>query len=57
MGNQSAVLLDKHPLWLEAVEQVLGRVDIKVVGKATAPTRALELIDEFVPELFVTGCT
>jgi DNA-binding NarL/FixJ family response regulator len=52
---QSAVLLDKHPLWLEAVEQVLGRVDINVVGKATSPTRALELIDEFMPELFVTG--
>jgi DNA-binding NarL/FixJ family response regulator len=52
---QTAVLLDKHPLWLEAVEQVLGRVDISVVGKATAPTRALELIDEFLPELFVTG--
>jgi DNA-binding NarL/FixJ family response regulator len=52
---QSAVLLDKHPLWLEAVEQVLGRVDINVVGKATSPTRALELIDEFQPELFVTG--
>ena len=52
---QSAVLLDKHPLWLEAVEQVLGRVDINVVGKATAPARALEMIDEFMPELFVTG--
>ena len=26
-----------------------------MVGKATAPTRALELIDEFMPELFVTG--
>ncbi len=55
MGMQSAVLLDKHPLWLEAVEQVLGRVDINVVGKATAPARALEMIDEFMPELFVTG--
>ena len=55
MANQTAVLLDKHPLWLEAVEQVLGRVDIKVVGKATTPTRALELIEELVPELFVTG--
>jgi DNA-binding NarL/FixJ family response regulator len=55
VANQTAVLLDKHPLWLEAVEQVLGRVDIKVVGKATTPTRALELIDELAPELFVTG--
>ena len=55
MSSQTAVILDKHPLWLEAVEQVLGRVDIKVVGKATNPTRALELIDEHLPELFVTG--
>ena len=55
MANQAAVLLDKHPLWLEAVEQVLARVDINVVGKATTPTRALELIDELQPELFVTG--
>jgi DNA-binding NarL/FixJ family response regulator len=42
-------------LWLEAVEQVLSRVEIDVVGKATTPTRALELIDEHAPELFVTG--
>lgn len=55
MANQAAVVLDKHPLWLEAVEQVLGRVDIDVVGKATTPTRALGLIDELEPELFVTG--
>ena len=55
MAGQAAVLLDKHPLWLEAVEQVLARVDVNVVGKATTPTRALELIDELRPELFVTG--
>jgi DNA-binding NarL/FixJ family response regulator len=52
---QTAVLLDKHPLWLEAVEQVLGRVDIDVVGKATTPGRALELVDELAPDVFVTG--
>ena len=55
MAGQAAVLLDKHPLWLEAVEQVLARVDFDVVGKATTPERALELIDTLQPELFVTG--
>ena len=55
MAGKAAVLLDKHPLWLEAVEQVLSRVDINVVGKATTPERALELIDALEPELFVTG--
>ena len=55
MASQAAVILDKHPLWLEAVEQVLARVDIDVVGKATTPTRALELVDKLVPSLFVTG--
>jgi DNA-binding NarL/FixJ family response regulator len=42
-------------LWLEAVQQVLARVDVEVVGKATTPTRALELVDEHAPDLFVTG--
>lgn len=51
----AAVLLDRHPLWLEAVEQVLKRIEINVVGKATTPTRALELIDERLPDLFITG--
>jgi len=55
VAGQAAVLLDKHPLWLEAVEQVLSRVEFNVVGKATTPARALELIDAHVPELFVTG--
>ena len=55
MAGQAAVLLDRHPLWLEAVEQVLARVDIDVVGKATTPERALELIETLLPELFVTG--
>jgi DNA-binding NarL/FixJ family response regulator len=55
VASQTAVILDKHPLWLEAVEQVLARVDVEVVGKATTPTRALELVDALTPELFVTG--
>jgi len=54
-ARRTAVLLDRQPLWLEAVEQVLGRIEVDVVGKATAPKPALELIQEHRPDIFVTG--
>ena len=53
--NRSAILLDRQPLWLEAVERVLERIDVNVVGKATAPKSALELIQRHRPDVFVTG--
>ena len=53
--NRSAILLDRQPLWLEAVERVLDRIDVNVVGKATAPKSALELIQRHRPDVFVTG--
>lgn len=54
-ASHSAVILDRQPLWLEAVELVLGRINVRVVGKATAPGKALELIDAQRPDIFVTG--
>jgi two-component system response regulator DevR len=53
--SRSAVLLDRQPLWLEALEGILARIDVHVVGKATTPARALELIEEHRPDVFVTG--
>jgi DNA-binding NarL/FixJ family response regulator len=52
---RTAVLLDQHPLWLDAVEQLLHRIGIEVEGKATSPGHALALIEERRPSLFVTG--
>ena len=54
-ASHSAVLLDRQPLWLEAVEIVLGRIDVGVAGKATAPAEALALIGQHRPDIFVTG--
>lgn len=51
--QHSAVLFDRHPLWLEAVEGVLQRVGIDVVGKATSPLGALALVGEHQPSLFL----
>lgn len=53
MGTRTAVIVDEHPLWLDAVEQVLQRVSVKVVGKASTLAEATELIDEHRPELIV----
>ena len=35
-STKTAVLLDNHPLWLDAVEQVLTRIEISVLGPLEA---------------------
>jgi DNA-binding NarL/FixJ family response regulator len=50
---QTAVLLDEHPLWLDAVETVLRRLGVRVVGKATSPKEALALVEEAQPDLLL----
>ena len=39
----TTVVLDRDPAWSQAVEQVLERLHINVVGKASSPERALAL--------------
>lgn len=53
----TAILLDPHPLWLDAVERVLEGVGVEVRGKATDPDRALSLLSEHNPDLFVAELT
>jgi DNA-binding NarL/FixJ family response regulator len=48
------VLLDPHPLWLDAIAGVLSSVGVETVGRETRPERALALIEEHRPDLFVT---
>jgi DNA-binding NarL/FixJ family response regulator len=57
--QHSAVLLDPHPLWLEAVQSVLVSLDIAVAGKATTAEEALEMIERHEPDIFLveTGLT
>jgi DNA-binding NarL/FixJ family response regulator len=55
LDRRTAVLVDQHPLWLDTVAQVVGRVNVEVVGKATSSTEALDLLDELRPDLLITG--
>ena len=52
-GERTAVVLDEQPLWLEAMEQLLRRVGVSIVGKTTEPAEALDLVDEHRPDILL----
>ena len=55
-GNRSAVILDRHPLFLDALHRLVEeRVGLEVVGRATSGSVALALVEEHRPDLFVAG--
>jgi DNA-binding NarL/FixJ family response regulator len=51
--HRTAVLLDPHPLWLDALESILGSIDVTVAGRTTSPERALELVEEEQPDILI----
>jgi DNA-binding NarL/FixJ family response regulator len=55
LNERTAVLVDQHPLWMETVEQVLGRAGIRVLAKHTSSTDGLTAVEEHHPDLLVTG--
>jgi DNA-binding NarL/FixJ family response regulator len=46
-----AVLLDPHPIWLDAVELVLQRVGVEVAAKTSVGSEAIQLVERLTPEL------
>ena len=52
--DRTAVLLDPHPIWLDAVTRVLERAHVTVVGTSTSIPDALALLDRHEPDLLVT---
>lgn len=54
LRDRSAVILDQHPLWLEALQQLLDRIGVEVVGKTSRAQEALALVREREPDIFVT---
>jgi DNA-binding NarL/FixJ family response regulator len=52
-SQPTAVLLDQHPLWLEALERILSGVGVATAAKTTRPADALERLNKIHPSLFV----
>jgi DNA-binding NarL/FixJ family response regulator len=52
--DRTAVIVDRYPLWVEAVSAVLNGAGVDVVGRATSHDEALKLVLEHRPSLFVT---
>jgi DNA-binding NarL/FixJ family response regulator len=50
---RTAVLLDPHPLWLDAIERLLQRIGFSVLGRTTAASGAFTLLDEHRPDVLV----
>jgi DNA-binding NarL/FixJ family response regulator len=53
--EKSAVILDRHPLWLDAMDQLVSGVGVEVVGRATDGDEAVALIEEHRPDVFIAG--
>ena len=53
--EKSAVILDRHPLWLDAMDKLVAGVGVEVVGRATDGDEAVALIQEHRPDVFIAG--
>jgi DNA-binding NarL/FixJ family response regulator len=51
--RRSAVVLDAHPLWQDAVENVLERLEVDVAGKASELDEGLALVRELQPDVLL----
>jgi DNA-binding NarL/FixJ family response regulator len=51
--EKTAVLLDRQPLWLDALQHLLHSVGVQVVGKTTSPGEALQLVQSSKPDVFI----
>jgi DNA-binding NarL/FixJ family response regulator len=49
------VLVDEHPIWLDALEAILSANGIRVVGKATTPEAALGLVCSEQPGVLIAS--
>jgi len=53
--ERTAVVLDDQPLWLDAIEQLLARANVRVVGKTTQVESAIGLVGEYRPDVLIAS--
>jgi DNA-binding NarL/FixJ family response regulator len=52
-GQPRAVVVDQQPIWLDAFERVLCRLNIEIAAKEREAANAIDLLAEIRPALFV----
>jgi DNA-binding NarL/FixJ family response regulator len=52
---QTVVLVERHPLFLDALERIVEKMGIEVAKRTTKLEQLLEVIDEHDPDLLVIG--
>jgi two-component system response regulator DevR len=55
-AGRTAVIADTHPLWLDALEALLERVELSVAGRATTVEDTRRLVVETRPDLMIAEC-
>jgi DNA-binding NarL/FixJ family response regulator len=55
VGEKSAVILDKHPLWLDAMRSLVAGMGVVVVGAATDCDGAVAMVEAERPDVLIAG--
>jgi DNA-binding NarL/FixJ family response regulator len=53
--EKSAVILDKHPLWLDAMRSLVAGMGVVAVGALTDGDEAVAMIEAERPDVFIAG--
>jgi NarL family two-component system response regulator LiaR len=53
MTDRTAVIIDRYPIWLDALESLLDRVGIEVVGQASSREDGIRLVEQHRPDVVV----
>lgn len=53
MGNKTAVILDGHPLWVDALRQLLARLGVELAGVASTTEEVISRVEQEQPALLV----
>ena len=50
---RTALIVDEHPLWLDALQSLLARLDLTVVARASRRSDAVQLLEQHRPDVVV----
>ena len=55
LAGNTAIIVDVHPLWLDAMSRLLDRVSVEVVARSTDPAEVIGLVTDHRPDVLVVG--